>query len=48
MWPNLQETADVITFTKEILNKNFIFGAVVVLTLTCITSQNGQTHFKNF
>ena len=28
MWPNLQETADVVTFTEEILNGNFIFCAM--------------------
>ena len=35
MWPNLQETADLVTFTEEILNEklqflysvnNFIYG----------------------
>ena len=25
MWPNLQETVDLVTFTEEILNKNFHF-----------------------
>ena len=25
MWPNPQETADLVTFTEEILNGNFIF-----------------------
>ena len=25
MWPNLQETADLVTFTEEILMGNFIF-----------------------
>ena len=28
MWPNPQETADLVTFTEEILNGNFIFYAV--------------------
>ena len=28
MWPNPQETADLVTFTEEILMKNFIFCAV--------------------
>ena len=27
MWPNPQETADLVTFTEEILNGNFIFCA---------------------
>ena len=30
MSPNQQETADLITFTKEILNGNFIFCAVKI------------------
>ena len=28
MWPNPQETSDLVTFTEEILNENFIFCAV--------------------
>ena len=28
MWPNPQETADLVTFTEEIHNGNFIFCAV--------------------
>ena len=28
MWPNPQETADLVTFTEEILNGNFIFCAL--------------------
>ena len=30
MWPNLQETADLVTFTEEILKKNFIFCAASI------------------
>ena len=30
MWPYAQETADVVTFTEEILMENFIFRAVWV------------------
>ena len=26
MWPNLQETADLVTFTEEILNGKFNFS----------------------
>ena len=33
MWPNPQETADLVTFTEEILKENFIFCAVIVLEL---------------
>ena len=32
MWPNRQETADLVTFTEEFLMENFIFvqcGAIV-------------------
>ena len=28
MWPNPQETVDLVTFTEEIPNENFIFYAV--------------------
>ena len=28
MWPNSQETANLVTFTEEILNENFILYAV--------------------
>ena len=31
MWPNPRETADLITFTEETLNGNFIFCAVGIL-----------------
>ena len=31
MGPNPQETADLVTFTVEILNENFIFCAVKLL-----------------
>ena len=26
MWPNSEETADLVTFTEETLIENFIFG----------------------
>ena len=35
MWPNSKENADLVTFTEEILNGNFIFCAVLVLV--CFT-----------
>ena len=28
MWPNPEETADLVTFTQEILNEKLIFCAV--------------------
>ena len=28
MWPNPQETADLVTFTEQSLMKNFIFSGV--------------------
>ena len=31
MWPNLQETADFVTFTEKSLMENFIFCAVLTL-----------------
>ena len=31
MWPNPQENADLVTFTEEILNGNFIFCAVYIV-----------------
>ena len=33
MWPNPQETADLVTYTEKILTENFIF-CVVLLALT--------------
>ena len=30
MWPNPQETADLVTFTEETLMEKFIFCAVLV------------------
>ena len=39
MGPNPQETADLVTFTEEILNENFIFCAMYIaaayLFLSC-------------
>ena len=32
MWPNLQETADLFTFTGEILMENFMFCPVYRIT----------------
>ena len=31
MWPNLQETADLVTFTEESLNGKLLFSAVETL-----------------
>ena len=31
MWPNPQETADLVTFTEEILNEKLHFFPVVAL-----------------
>ena len=30
MWSNLQETVDLVAFTKDILNENLIFCAVLL------------------
>ena len=31
MWPDLQETADLVTFTEETLMENFIFVQLIFL-----------------
>ena len=31
MWPDLQETADLVTFTEETLMENFIFVQSIFL-----------------
>ena len=31
MWPNTQFPVDLVTFTEEILNENFIFLAVKII-----------------
>ena len=36
MWPNLQEPANLVTFTDEIFNKNLHFCAVWSFNLTLI------------
>ena len=33
MWPNPQETGDLVTFTEEILNRKLHFCAVIVTTV---------------
>ena len=33
MWPNPQETTDLVTFTEESLMENFIFCAVSYIIL---------------
>ena len=35
MLPNPQETADLVTFTEEILNEDFIFCAVINTRKIC-------------
>ena len=38
MWPNPQETADLVTFTEKSLMENFIFwGAVSMITRSYLT-----------
>ena len=36
MWPNPQETADLVTFTEEILVESFIFCPVLIRDRLCI------------
>ena len=44
MWPNPQETADLVTFNEEIHNGKL---HILCSALYYVLSQNGQTHFKN-
>ena len=52
MWPNPQETADLVTFTEEILNGKFSFGWAISLQITRLMlqllnfSQNSQFCMK--
>ena len=36
MWPNMQETVDLVTFAEEILNEKFHLCAVIVTVITSI------------
>ena len=36
MWSNLQETADLVTFTEEILNRKFHFLSSVLNLKACL------------
>ena len=42
MWPNPQETADLVTFTEESLNEkvHFLFSVKCAWTLVNLTSQS--------
>ena len=44
MWPNLQETADLVTFTGEILMEDFIFCAVYRMTTDVDGLGNSQAN----
>ena len=48
MWPNLQETADLVTFTEEALMGNFIFCAVMFLSFTPKSMYNTRYIFDIF
>ena len=48
MWPNLQETADLVTFTEEALMGNFIFCAVMFLSFTPKNMYNTKYIFDIF
>ena len=45
MWPNLQKTVDLVTFTEEIPNENFIFCAVlwIPLNIRTLPVRRGRT-----
>ena len=40
MWPKPQFTADLVTFTEETLNGNFIFCVVCVMVFTMNKLEN--------
>ena len=42
MWPNLQETADLVTFTEEILNGKLHILCSETITYSCSVSENLQ------
>ena len=49
MWPDPQETVNLVTFTEEILNGNFIFWAVFYAVfslkiLDCVPSMRFLKH----
>ena len=44
MWPNPQETVDLVTFTEEILKGNFIFCAVLVTNTMLIFERCPTKH----
>ena len=39
MWPNSLETADLVTFTQEILIENFIFCAMSITISSAVPKQ---------
>ena len=45
MWPNQQETADLVTFTEEILNGKLPFHAVKIIFLDVVI-QIQMKHFQ--
>ena len=52
MWPNPQETADLVTFTEEILNRKLHFRAVFIFSsnwnLEHDTAEKVGCNFPNF
>ena len=46
MWKNPQETEDLVTFTEEILNQNFIFCALQNAGI-CVDRHNRPQVFFN-
>ena len=44
MWPNPQETVDLVTFTEEILKGNFIFCVVLVTNTMLIFERCPTKH----
>ena len=56
MWPNPQETADLVTFTKEILNVKFhflcsvnlVFWKFISLPSEQLNSKNSYNFYESF
>ena len=42
MWPNPEETADLVTFNEGILTENFIFCVVTVIKIEIMIKQFRQ------
>ena len=48
MWPNLQETADLVTFTEEILNGKLHFLCIVISNMLHFSNMFQKKFLQNF